>query len=83
MELATCICRQKYSIDPRSQVERRHHVDEKQVQRYVKKAALAAGIIKPTSPHTLRHSLAAHILQAGYDIRTCRNYWDIAMFQRR
>lgn len=60
----------KYSIDPRSQVERRHHVDEKQVQRYVKKAAVAAGIVKPTSPHTLRHSFATHILQAGYDIRT-------------
>lgn len=38
----------KYSVDPRSQAERRHHVDEKQVQRYVKKAALAAGIVKPT-----------------------------------
>jgi len=60
----------KYSIDPRSQVERRHHINEKQVQRYVKKAALAAGIVKPTSPHTLRHSFATHILQAGYDIRT-------------
>ncbi len=45
-----------YSIDPRSKSERRHHVEEKQVQRYVKKAALAADIAKPTTPHTLRHS---------------------------
>jgi integron integrase len=59
-----------YSTDPRSKAQRRHHVDEKQVQRYVKRAALAAGIAKPTSPHTLRHSFATHILQAGYDIRT-------------
>jgi integron integrase len=59
-----------YSIDPRGKAERRHHIEEKQVQRYVKKAALAAGIAKPTSPHTLRHSFATHMLQAGYDIRT-------------
>lgn len=58
------------SIDPIDETERRHHFDDAILARAIKVASNRAGVEKPIGAHTMRHSLATHLIENGYDICT-------------
>lgn len=60
----------KRGIDPRSGIERRHHLHPSVLEKQLRQAVRSSGVLKKVSCHTFRHTFATQLLESGYDIRT-------------